>query len=366
MKNKIIKFLEKPKTIIPATILISAVIGVVVFIFVGRPPVVAIDYRDRDNSFKTADSLQVYKNGEDISLAFPKSGRISNVYVKPGDIVNKGQVLAELASIDAKGSVDQANGSLEIAKANYEKILNGATSADIDVLKTSVSKAKNNLEKTISTQETLVKNAYNNLLNSTIEPKPKDGTSDYVAPIISGNYNLGKEGTINLKSYYSVGGTSFTLTGLTEGNGVSNSIIAQPLGDSGLYIKFPSTTNINVTDWIIEIPNKKASNYLTNYNAYQVALKAQSQVVSSASFDLDQASSSLNAKQVAARPEDVSIAKAQVDSANGALQIAQGLYDNNFIYAPADGVINVLNIKSGEISLINQKAVGMIVKINDK
>ncbi|MEI7810309.1 MAG: hypothetical protein WCI41_01990, partial [bacterium] len=58
-------------------------------------------------------------------------------------------------------------------------------------------------------------------------------------------------------------------------------------------------------------------------------------------------------------------AKAQVDSATGALQVAQGAYNNNFIYAPADGVITVVNIQNGEIASVNQTVIGMIVKLKN-
>jgi multidrug efflux pump subunit AcrA (membrane-fusion protein) len=363
MKNKIIKLLEKPKIIMPVLIILSVIAGIFAYMFVGHAPKVTLDYKD---SSDPSLSLQNFKDGETISLAFPKSGRISNVYVKAGDAVTKGQMLAQLSSEDAKGAVNQANATLDIAKANYEKILNGATGTDIDILKVAVVKATNNLENTKATQATLVSNAYDSMLNSSVEAIPKNGTSDYVAPIISGNYSLGKEGVINLTSYYSVGGTSFTTTGLTNGSGISNTIIAQPIGDSGLYIKFPNSTSINVNDWIINIPNKKAANYLANYNAYQNALKSQSQAVALATSDLEQAQSMLTAKQSAARPEDIAIAKAQVDSAKGALEIAQGLYNNNFIYAQADGVITAVNIKNGEISIMNQRAIEMVVKLNNK
>ena len=367
MKNKIIKILEKPKVIIPIVFLISLIIGVLVYFFVGNAPKINIkNNEDSNNNFFVSGLAENFKDGEDVSLAFPKSGRIGNVYVKTGDLVHKGQVLAELASVDAKGAVAQASGALEVAKANYDKILNGATGVDIDILKSIVSKAESNLENTKQSQQSLVKNAYDNMLNSSIEAIPKDGTSDYVAPVISGNYNLGKEGVINMSSYYSAGGTSFNVTGLTNGSGVSNTVNAQPIGDSGLYIKFLSNTNINVKDWVINIPNKKASNYLTNYNAYQSALRGEEQVISLANSDLEQAQAILKAKQTMARPEDIAIAKAQVDSASGALQVAQGLYNNNFIYAPEDGIITVVNIKNGEISVMNQKAVGMIIKLNNK
>jgi len=351
MKNKIIKILEKPKTIIPIILVIALIVGIFAYRYVGIAPKVSIDYKDANNSFQlSGDSLENYKDGEDVSLAFPKSGRISNVDVNTGDIVHKGQILAEIASIDAEGAVSQATGALEVAKANYEKILNGATGADIDVLKVAVSRAENNLEKTKSTQDTLVQNAYYNLLNSTSEAVPADGTSDYVAPTISGSYSLGKEGAINLESYYSTNGTSFKVTGLTSGSGTSNSIISQPIGDSGLYIKFPSTTNISVTNWVINIPNKKASNYLANYNAYQAAVKTQESALSDASSLIDQRTAELSLKTAAARGSDIDLAKADVVSAEGQLQGAQSKYDDTIIKSPANGTITRIDIKIGELA----------------
>jgi len=365
MKNKIIKILEKPKVIIPTILAIALVVGFFVYKFVGLTPKVAIDFQDINNSSVASDSFQNFKDGEQVNLAFPKGGRVNEVNIKAGDFVHKGQVLASLAFVDAQGAVSQATGALEIAKANYQKILNGATGTDIDILKATVSKAQVNLDKTKSTQETLVANAYNNLLNSTPEAVPDGAVNDYTAPIITGNYSKGVEGKINISLYYTGNGSSFSATGIVNGGGTVNTTTPQPIGDSGLYIKLPSNTSMNVNNWVIEIPNKKAPNYLLNYNAYQSALSAQSQAVSLASADLEQAQANLTAKQSAARPEDVAIAKAQVDSATGALQVAQGAYNNNFIYAPADGVITVVNIQNGEIASVNQTVIGMIVKLKN-
>ena len=338
MKNKFIKFIEKPKLVILTVLAIAFIAAIFIYINVGRPPEISLGDDNLNNPISSG-----YKEGDDISLAFPKSGRVSNVYVKTGDVVKKGQKLANLDFIDAQGLVNQAKGALDIAQANYEKILNGATGSDIDVLRATVLKAQSNFDKTKETQNILVNNAYNNLLNSSLEAVPENGTSDYVAPIISGNYNLGKEGTIKLTSYYSVGGTSFTASGLTSGSGIANSITSQPLGDSGLYIKFPSTTNINVTDWVINIPNKKAANYLTNLNTYESALAQEKSAV-------DQASANLAIKKSVARSSDIDLAKADILSAQGQLEGAQANYDNTIIKAPSNGTITKIDIKTGELT----------------
>ena len=349
MKNKIIKILERPQTVIPVTLVIVLVAGFFIYKNVGIAPQIKLG--NEINSAVSSSNSEQYVNGDVIDLAFPKGGRVSEVSVKTGDTVKKGQILASLDSTDAKGN-------LEIAKANYQKVLNGATGADIDVSKAAVKTAEINLEEVKSQQELAVKTSYNNLLNSTFEAVPSDGTSDYPAPIVSGNYNLGKEGVIKIHLYYSSGGISFSVSGGLVNNttGMVNTAIAQPIGNSGLYIKFLSSTNIvGEADWEINIPNKKATNYLANYNAYQSAIETKGRLVSLAQASLDQANSTLALKQTSARPEDVA-------GAFGALQVAQGAYNNNFIYATTDGVISVVNINPGEIVATNQKAISLIVE----
>ena len=76
-------------------------------------------------------------------------------------------------------------------------------------------------------------------------------------------------------------------------------------------------------------------------------------MVSVAQANLDQANSVLLQKVSKARPEDVA-------SATGALQVAQGTYDNNFIYAPADGLVTSINIGVGEIALANGRVISIV------
>lgn len=285
---------------------------------------------------------QVVSN-TDLNLSFNSTGIVKSLKVKVGDNVKAGQVLATLDQGAELAALTSAKGALAGAQARLKRTIEGASNEEIAL-------AEITLAQTKLTQETLVNNAYQNLLNSYPQAIPKDGDSDYTAPIISGTYTLGKEGIINLTSYYSVGGTSFTVTGLTNGSGSSNTIIAQPIGDSGLYITFPNNTNINVTDWIIEIPNKKASNYLTNYNAYQSAL-------AQAKSAIDQSAAQLAIKKAAARGSDIDLANADILSAEGQVQAAGARYNNTIISAPVDGTITSIDIKIGEQAMAQKRAI---------
>jgi RND family efflux transporter MFP subunit len=291
-----------------------------------------------------------------IDLRFKNSGKLAAINVKDNQKVLKGQVLAKQDTRALDAQISEMKAGIELQQAKLNQLLGGASDEEISLSQITLDQTKN-------TQETLIKNAYNNMLNSTIEAVPEDGDSDYIAPIISGTYNLEKEGIIKISSYYSTGGTSFNITGLTNGTGLSNTITAQPIGDSGLYIRFPNNTNINVTDWVINIPNKKASNYLANYNTYQATL-------SQAQSLIDQRSAELALKKAPARSLDIAVYQAQIDQANALLEKTQAQRDELIILAPSSGLITKVNGEIGEVATPDKPVLsfvaggGLQIKLN--
>ena len=280
-----------------------------------------------------------------VDLGFKNGGRIQKVYFSVGDMVKKDQVIANLDSNDASGQ-------LNIAKANYEKIINGATSTDINVAKAQVETAQVALDQIKIQQDILLKNAKKNLLNSGFIATTDDQTSNQTPPIISGTYLKENEGQLIITEYPSSGGTSFKTSGLFEFNGMVNTEVPQSIGDTGLYIKFSNTNNYQ-TKWTVNIPNNQSAQYLQNLNAYQTAVSNQTQAIANATAELDQAKSALVLKQSNARPEDIA-------SANGALLVAEGAYNDKFIFAPFDGMITKIDAKVGEIAFQNIPLVSMI------
>lgn len=271
----------------------------------------------------------------DLNLSFSSSGVVKSIKVKVGDKVKQGTVLATLDQASQLATLTSARGALAAANARYKRTLEGATNEEISL-------SQITLDQTKLTEQTLIDNAYQNLLNSTPEAVPSDGTSEDIAPTISGSYNLGKEGEIKLSSFYSSsGGTSLKISGLTEGIVLVDTINPQPIGNSGLYIKFPS--NLTTTDWVIEIPNKQAADYLLNYNAYQAT-------ISQAKSAIDQRAAELAIKKAQARTSDIDLANADIISAEGQVQQATAQYNNTIITAPLDGTITSIDIKSGELA----------------
>ncbi|MFA6251364.1 MAG: efflux RND transporter periplasmic adaptor subunit [Candidatus Paceibacterota bacterium] len=270
----------------------------------------------------------------DLNLSFNKSGTVKSIKVKVGDKVKAGQVIATLDQASELAALTSARGALAAANARYKRILEGATSEEIAL-------AQVTLDQTKLTQETLVKNAYKTLLNSTPEVLPYPLTKDYTAPVISGNYNLGKEGEIRIE--IELNNSIFKTRGLITVEGDVSTTTPQPIGNSGLLIQFPENATLIYTDWIINIPNKNASDYLANYNAYQLAL-------AQAKSAIDQSQAALDLKKAIARPSDIDLARADIISAQGQVELADARYKDTLITAPADGTITRIDIKPGELA----------------
>ena len=128
---------------------------------------------------------QVVSN-TDLSLAFNSAGIVKSLKVKVGDKVTAGQVLATLDSQSEQAALTSARGVLAGAQARLKKTIEGASNEEIALSEITLNQTK-------LTQDTLVNNAYQNLLNSTPEAIPSDSTDNYTAPQITGNYILNQE-----------------------------------------------------------------------------------------------------------------------------------------------------------------------------
>jgi multidrug efflux pump subunit AcrA (membrane-fusion protein) len=340
-----------PKRVIVISLIIALAIGIFGYQKINQkiyPPVVP------DNS--STNNYGGNASVSNLTLEFLAGGRIASVSVKAGDKVSKGTVLATLEAENAQGALAQAQAAYETAKANYQKIINGATGSAIDVAKAAVHTAQVNLDGITKQQNILVQNAKTNLLNSTLAAKSNTDTS-ITPPPITGTYVKNVEGAITIVVNQGGTGGYFTIGGIENGTGVVNATVPEPIADTGLYIQFPAGTSYVGTAWEIDIPNTTAPNYLANYNAYQSALQSQSEAVAGAQANLDQANASLTALATTARPEDVAMAEAQMNNAQGAVEIAQAALQNTIITAPEDGTVVSVDIAPGQIATPNSPAI---------
>lgn len=98
------------------------------------------------NIIQTVSETGTVKSDSEINLGFLASGKIAKINVSVGDVVTKDQVLAELdySALDIKKNEVQA--SLDLANADYNKLLSGATQETIAVTSAKVKQAEASYE----------------------------------------------------------------------------------------------------------------------------------------------------------------------------------------------------------------------------
>jgi HlyD family secretion protein len=299
-------------------------------------------------------------SGINLNLSFQGGGVVKQLLVKEGDKVKTGQTLAVLDQANARASFMSAEGALAQARANYQKVLAGASSEQInasqkavDTAQTTLNNALINLSSVKAQQAVLVANAHRVLLNSTLQATAFRGsTPNATPPTITGTYTSVEEGAYYISQF----GNAYSISGLeTSLTKQITDTIPSPLGTKGLYIQFSSDTNSVSEIWQVVLPNPQASTYGTNFNTFnsteqsaQLAIATAQAQVDSATTALAQAQANLEIQQAAARPADIAVANAQILSAQGQYATAAAVFNNTILKAPADGTITLVNTKVGE------------------
>ncbi len=292
----------------------------------------------------------------ELDLSFYKGGIVRSLKAKVGDKVKEGQILATLEQGSEVAALTSAKGAVAAAEARYKKIIEGATTDEVRLAEVALSNAEHEYNRVKSQQDLLVTNALRKVMNSTPEARPTYGSQDYTPPTIGGNYSKTIEGDIIISTYQSGNGPSFNVSGISTGGGTVTTTTPQPIGDTGLTISFPGVDTNVVKEWTISIPNKNASDYITNLNAYEAALKTRDSALGTAQALIDQRKVELDIKKSAARPSDIELAEADILSAKGQLQSAQANYEHTVLRAPTSGTITKVNIKLGELAVAQQQA----------
>lgn len=240
-----------------------------------------------------------------VSLGFADSGRVNRVFVTEGQVVKKGQVLAELETGDLTAQLSSAKAELTIARANMKSVN--------------------------SQQDSLVETAKRALYGS-LEAYPVDIFSPLKAPTIYGSYTGNEVGEYKLEIYASSGnsGASVQYTGLESGVTAVTTDNRVALGTKGLFIQFPSATGYINSKWIIPVPNDRSSSYSVLKNAYDTALAS---------------------RNVAVGNDALSLLQARVDQAAATISQINSAITRRKIVAPFSGTISSVDLKEGESTI---------------
>jgi len=251
----------------------------------------------------------------DKSLLSPEvSGKIEKILVEPGDIVKKGEILAEIENINQRLALKNADISLNSAQLSLKKMQNNNLLSDEDSVISNV----------LRQQNVSIENFKNSYLNTDLRAYPEDYDESTPAPVISGNYSCEEEGSYIIKTYNSASssGSSIYISGLEEGRTTVTTDYSIGLGNCGLEITFPKDFSRNKT-WIIPVPNNRSSNYFNAKKNYENALSGKKIAI----------------KTNSVLPEDISRQKDLVSQAALQREAALIQLQKTIIRSPFEGTI---------------------------
>jgi HlyD family secretion protein len=286
----------------------------------------------------------------DLSLSFQSSGVVSKISVKEGDKVYQGQVLASLNQASALATLTSAEGSLAQAQANYNKLINGATQNDIQVLQNAYDLANVNLNNTYSSTLNVLNDAYTKIYNSynvviSLQNDYFSSSDQEGIKVSEARWDISTNAE-KAKTYLDTAIKSSLNSDidlavsqmLVSLNNVFNDLkIIREQCDRGVYYyTIPSTdkTAIDSQKTIINTTITGVINSRSSIASYKVSLKT--------------AENNLSARQAQPRQEDIDLAKGQVLSAQGQVDSAQAILNNMIVVAPSAGTITKVDVKVGE------------------
>lgn len=250
---------------------------------------------------KVATATGTVQNKSSVNLSFGSAGRLTKLNVKVGDIVKKGQVLAEIDKSQLQNQLDSARSNLKSAQAKLDLLRQGPTNADLASLQAQVTRAQSDLENAKSNLETAKQNVDKSYLSEQVR--------------IAAN-----QLTVAQKNYDAINKT---------GDPVQISMAKSQLDQA--------TKNYNT-----------AIAAQSNLTQSQTELQNTQNAVRSAQAAYDSAVVQLNSKNAPPTTADLAQAEAAVEQAQASLVAAENNLAQATLTAPFDGVVTATNSHEGE------------------
>jgi HlyD family secretion protein len=373
MKKTLTYFLNSPKLVTTLALVVAFGVGYYEYQKLNVAPAYQFV---RATSGSIASPVTSDGDSQHVSLSFPVSGRVQSISVKVGDKVKKGVTLATLDPESTLGAMTQAEAAYASAQANYQKVLNGATSATIDVANSGVDTAQQNLDHVIQNTYTQIDNLVRTNVDSLYQyPNSNDpqfqvtffdtttNTNIILVPTdTSLRLDLGnKRGDLNklLASWKNAADSSASSSAGTANAGISSSASVKMSLDSLAAVKAylnAASDGLNALNY-----SSKYASYVEKHkgdiSAARSSVDTLINTIQNDQLAVQNAKTNVAAVTTSARPEDIATAKAQMNSALGSLQIARAAYSSRTMFAPGDGVVTAVKVNAGEISSPNETAI---------
>jgi len=325
------------------------------------------------------------QTGEKINLGFENGGRIEKIYVKIGDKVKKGDLLAKLETDQLFIELKKAKASLNLAKSQLKKLLAGATKEEIELAQTqvenawiSLQNAQKNLENVQKKAQQDLNQAYENALTTIQSAVPLVETVFSKLDYLQKTYFIfDDQESITVKNKKET--VKQTLQQIKQKTSTLTTDSPSQIEDALEFLKFSLNNLLNDIDVVYQItqtadyqnkiPQTEKDSLLSQKTNLTKTLQQilgaiqsinSTKIINKTKIDLAQAKvleaqgqfekAQDNLNLIKAKPRDVDIAvyEAKIEEAQAYVNLLKTKIDKCYLRSPLDGeVIDVLK-KEGE------------------
>lgn len=344
--------------------IITVVIVLVVYIVVFRNSGSTYQYVTVTRGSITQD-VTVTGNTTPISsvdMAFQNSGTIAAVNYDVGSHVGAGAIVVKLDTSGLEAQLAQAQANVDTQQANLALLEAGATQQDIEVSKTAVAAAQQNLANDYMNIPVTIQQAYSSA-NDAVRNKLAPMFSGITTPNPSLTFQVSDPQIMNKVDSEVVQVVSELNSWQAELQSISNnsstSTLDKAASDVSLYLN-------NTQLFLIDMATAVNDSYglSSNASAYQANVAAASAEVNTAISNLNtviqaiasqkavvqQQVAALNLKLAGSTSQAVQAQEAQVEQAQASVKNIEVSISQASLAAPISGVITVQNAKVGEVA----------------
>jgi RND family efflux transporter MFP subunit len=392
---KFLQFLKKPWVIILLVVIIGLIVWRVQVNKTNSAETYVTSAVLRGKLTQTVSATGKVESVSATNLNFKASGTVQKIYVKAGDVVKQGQLLAALSARQAEASVQDASAAVMQAAADLAEIKAGSSVEDINITKTRVDQAKveltskqndftqltsENERNLISLREKLF-NAINSsifVIQNDLEDTNKlinEDNYETMLKISIADYNSAMQSYADCydslqslnRDKVGISATSKTddLLALAQKtiNGLNNDnemlsdtfvLLTKALAGGSLtqtlidtFKTTISTDQTALTAQISATQTAKSNLEIQTVN-YTNSLASAKTNIDKAQVALDVAQAELALKQAGPRSTQLSSYQAKLARANAQLASAQATLADYRLNAPIDGIISKINYEIGE------------------
>ncbi|PWB39020.1 MAG: hypothetical protein C3F02_00165 [Parcubacteria group bacterium] len=345
----------------------------------------------------------------EVNLNFNLPGKIAKISVKTGDSVKANQLLAALVSTDVGSQISDARAAVDIAKSQYDQLIAGASTQDIEVTRQELAaaqiayqQAQDDLTALEQTRDLNMKNLITTALNTS---NNKLATAQYALDVVNdavidneaitylvvtdnsllvatrSGYTAAKNNYIEAaaavaRAEQSQNYDDTALAGEKVGTdleqvlaNINNSytLMSGALPNNSVYtsavisaFKTSLSTQATAVSTAITTMQTDLAN-LKNYNlSYSTQIKDAQNNIEAKQASLNLVQAKLDLKTAKPRDFEISSAQATIRRAQAALDRYLSEYNKTVITAPFDGVVTDVNYKMGEQTMAAQPVITMI------